>query len=344
MLFVSVLLHVIVDGLLEAGQCGGHGGILEEGARGFVIAAAADLLEDELDVDIACGAGGNMDTFADLDEGEAGHDAAHAEQLVCSLGGCDAILRVAVGIAHGDGEDLPVGDDIHREFRLAHEVLEVGLEEHLHLRRIRALAAQIERRAEGAHAGVAGEMLGIQQHARIEHIRFLGYQYFIEELEHHPECMLCNLVYSNVNKLLNTPDKQLEYSIWPVDQMIPEPEIDKEDDLIKPVYPSPADEYLFAHEVMRYVGSFPLPDAEEMLEIKFKWQSGHNDVNMISEIRAVIFGIDTGWKTISRSDWRTLATISVKDFRHIFVNGIKGKLRPQFWYDYFKRIGELISG
>ena len=170
------------------------------------------------------------------------------------------------------------------------------------------------------------------------------YQYFIEELEHHPECMLCNLVYSNVNKLLNIPDKQLEYSIWPVDQMIPEPEIDKEDDLIKPVYPSPADEYLFAHEVMRYVGSFPLPDAEEMLEIKFKWQSGHSDVNMISEIRAVIFGIDTGWKTISRSDWRTLATISVKDFRHIFVNGVKGKLRPQFWYDYFKKIYDLIYG
>ena len=122
-----------------------------------------------------------------------------------------------------------------------------------------------------------------------------------EEIEaRHTGCIQCNLVYTQLRPLLTAPDKTLAYDLWPVDR-----------------------ERNKAH----YQGTFPLPDPGELLTVKLMWQKGHHNINELSKMRISLFGVDSGWKTISKSSWRTVATVRVDEYRHITVNGITGKLR-----------------
>ena len=115
----------------------------------------------------------------------------------------------------------------------------------------------------------------------------------------HARCIQCNLVYTQLRPLLNEPDKNLTYALWPIDRS--------------------ADK---AH----YKGSFPLPDPGELLTVNLMWQKGHHDINDLSQMKIIIFGIDSGWETISRSNWRSVATVRVDASRHITVNGLSAKL------------------
>ena len=122
-----------------------------------------------------------------------------------------------------------------------------------------------------------------------------------EEIEaRHTACIQCNLVYTQLRPLLTAPDKTLAYDLWPIDS---------------------------AKGKAHYQGTFPLPDPGELLTVKLMWQKGHHNINELSKMRISLFGVDSGWKTISKSSWRTVATVRVDEYRHITVNGITGKLR-----------------
>ncbi len=121
-----------------------------------------------------------------------------------------------------------------------------------------------------------------------------------EEIEKsHTRCIQCNLFYTQRRSLLNDKEKTLVYDFWPIDR-------------------SPGK----AH----YRGSFPLPDPGEMLTVKLMWQKGHHDINDLSKMKIILFGVDSGWKTVSRSSWRTVATVQVDEAHHITVNSITGTL------------------
>ena len=123
-----------------------------------------------------------------------------------------------------------------------------------------------------------------------------------ENCEEHTECCQCNLVYTQLHPLVNYPDRTLTYDLWPRDFSG-----ERED---KPAY----------------LGVFPAPDPGEKLAVSVKWQSGHHDIGKVSDMRIVLYGVDLGWHTVSRATWRTVAVVTVDEWRHIKVNGLAGKL------------------
>ena len=122
-----------------------------------------------------------------------------------------------------------------------------------------------------------------------------------EEIEDsHARCIQVNLVYTQLNPLLNEPAKTLVYDLWPEDA--------------------------FAEEV-HYAGNFFLPDQGEVLTVKVMWQKGHYDINELSKMKITVCGVDCGTKTFSRNAWKSVATIRVDKNGRFTVNGLYGKLR-----------------
>ena len=123
-----------------------------------------------------------------------------------------------------------------------------------------------------------------------------------EEIERsHARCIQVNLVYTQLNPLLNEPAKNLVYDLWPED----------------------------ASSEAHYAGNFPLPEPGELLTIKLMWQKGHHDINQLSKMRVTVCGVDCGTKTFSRNNWKSVATISVEENGLFTVNGLYGKLRKR---------------
>ena len=122
-----------------------------------------------------------------------------------------------------------------------------------------------------------------------------------EEIEdRHARCIQCNLVYTQLNPLLTEPEKTLCYDLWPKDASAPD---------------------------IHYAGNFPLPDPGEVLSVKLMWQKGHHDIKELANMKAVICGVDCGLKTISKNNWKSVATIRVDKNGRFTVNGLYGKLR-----------------
>ena len=126
-----------------------------------------------------------------------------------------------------------------------------------------------------------------------------------ERVDRHASCIQCNLIYTQLNPLLNYPEKTLTYELWPRDHFV---DADYEE---KPMYQ----------------GTFPLPDPGERLTVNIKWQNGHWDIAEFSEMKIVLFGYSTGWNSFSLKSWRKVADITVDQYRHIFVNNISAKLQ-----------------
>lgn len=124
-------------------------------------------------------------------------------------------------------------------------------------------------------------------------------------IERHADCIQCNLIYTSLNPLLNYPEKTLTYDLWPRDYFV------AADYEMKPMYQ----------------GIFPLPDPGEKLTVSFKWQRGHFDIAELSQMKIVLFGHSSGWTALSLSAWKTVAVITVDQWRHIFVNNVSAKLQ-----------------
>jgi hypothetical protein len=119
----------------------------------------------------------------------------------------------------------------------------------------------------------------------------------------HARCIQCNLIYTRLNPLLNYPERTLLYELWPED------------------FSGDGD--------AAWQGRFPLPDPGEVLTVSLKWQDGHYDIRHIARMKAVLFGWSCGWESISLSAWRTVARVTVDEWRHITVSGFSGKLKSK---------------
>ena len=132
-----------------------------------------------------------------------------------------------------------------------------------------------------------------------------------EEYEHlrssHSRCIQINLEYSQLQPLILSPEKNLEYELWPIDRSVS-----------LALFPKRA-------KTIHYSGTFPLPEPGELLTIKAAWQKGHYNINELFLMNFWIFNVNCGTKSIG-TNWRTIATVSVDELYHITVNGLSGEL------------------
>ena len=103
-------------------------------------------------------------------EGKAGFDAVDVDEHIRYLGGDNGGIALTLGAAgHGDAvADLGTGQDEGPVL----DGIEVRAEQFADDVRIRSAAAQIRRGVESAHAGLDGEVLGVDDDAGIEGRRF----------------------------------------------------------------------------------------------------------------------------------------------------------------------------
>ena len=123
----------------------------------------------------------------------------------------------------------------------------------------------------------------------------------------HARCIQINLEYSQLKPLILSPEKNLEYELWPIDRT-----------MALSLLPDKS-------EPIHYSGYFPLPEPGERLTIKVAWQKGHFDINQLSLMKFRIFNVNCGTKSIG-TNWRTIATVTVDELYHITVNGLSGEL------------------
>ena len=139
-------------------------------------------------IDFAFRAGADTDAvIGQIIESEAGFDAVDVDEHIRYLGGDDGGIALTLGAAgHGDAvADLGTGQDEGPVL----DGIEVRAEQFADDIRIRSAAAQIRRGVESAHAGLDGEVLGVDDDAGIEGRRFDLRQFYIfleilQELRH----------------------------------------------------------------------------------------------------------------------------------------------------------------
>ena len=124
----------------------------------------------------------------------------------------------------------------------------------------------------------------------------------------HRECIQINLNYRLLHPLLNEPEKTLHYEVWPRD------------------YAADISVSESGYEVPMYLGSFPLPEPGEVLDISAKWQEGHYDITHLAKMRFQIFGIMTNWADFSLDKWQKVCTVTLYDGK-IKVNDRTAKLQ-----------------
>ena len=158
----------MVDGRLQFGKHLVHALPGHLTARGGRVAAAAQLLQNDLHVGLAHGATGDVHPLAVSGQHEGGVDADDVQQFIGGLSGGDTAHG---GLGIGDGDVIPVEIGVLDDGIFTDGVLEVVLIELLHLGGISARAAQEGGSFKGASAGAHGEVLGVQHDAGQQRLR-----------------------------------------------------------------------------------------------------------------------------------------------------------------------------